>query len=319
MRARLLVGIPLAVAIIALQVADGYLSMRPPPKLLLPGLAMDIGPWLTNGAICTAVVLIMTVLATHELVVLARARGYRPFGLTAQFFAAGLVIGPYASANLSPLTGGYDESLGMLWTALAVGYLFLLQAVQRGTQRAMENLALTIFIIIYSGGLAGFMTKLRMEIGGSTGMAVLLFSIFLVKMTDTGAYFAGRLLGRHKMIEWLSPKKTWEGLAGGMLTCLLCALAVGHWLHVAHLVRLDERYMSYPWVLLLLGVLLGIFSVAGDLCASLLKRDAAVKDSGATFPGLGGVLDVLDSPLLAAPVAWLFWTRIFHVAIQTPA
>lgn len=72
-------------------------------------------------------------------------------------------------------------------------------------------------------------------------------------------------------------------------------------------------------MLLLLGVLLGIFSVAGDLCASLLKRDAAVKDSGATFPGLGGVLDVLDSPLLAAPVAWLFWTRIFHVAIQTPA
>ena len=312
MRLRLIVGIPLALLIIGLLLVDGHLAARPSPTYT-SWLASELGPWLCNGAICAAVVLVLTVLATHELVHLARARGYRPFGSTAQLFAALLVIGPYVSFNLRPITGGYDESWGLLWMAIALGFVFLLQAVRRGAENAMENLAITIFIIFYAGGLAGFMTKLRMEVGGSEGVAVLLFSIFLVKMTDTGAYFTGRAFGRHKMVEWLSPKKTWEGFAGGMATTVACALLVGHWLHVAGAVRLQERYMTYPWALLVLGLLMGIFSVAGDLCASLLKRDARVKDSGQALPGLGGILDVVDSPLLAAPVAWLFWTRMFHV------
>ena len=314
MRTRLLVGISLAVAITALLLLDGWLSACPPPVWRGPGLNLDLGPWLTNGAICTAVVLVLTVAAAYELTQLARARGHRPFGLTAQVFAAALVIGPYISFNLSPVTGGYDESLGMLWLTIALGFIFLLQAVTRGTENAMENMAFTIFIVFYAGGLAGFITKLRMEVGGSTGVAVLLFSIFLVKMTDTGAYFTGRAWGRHKLIEWLSPKKTWEGFVGGMVTTVVCALAIGTWLHMAGIVRIQERYMSYPWALVVLGLLLGIVSVAGDLCASLLKRDAAVKDSGQVLPGMGGVLDVVDSPLLAAPVAWLFWTRMFHLA-----
>jgi phosphatidate cytidylyltransferase len=313
MRTRLLVGIPLAIAIIGLLLLDGYLSARPAPQLVVPGSAFDLGPWLTHGAICTAIILVLTVATAYELVQLARTRGHRPFGLTAQVFAAALVVGPYVSLNLTPITGGYDQSLPLLFVAVALASTFLLQAVKSRTQHAMENLAVTIFIIFYTGGLAGFMTKLRMEIGGPTGVAVLLFSAFLVKMTDTGAYFTGRALGRHKMIEWLSPKKTWEGFVGGLVTTVVLAVAIGHWLHTAGIVRIEERYMSYPWALIVLGLLLGLFSVAGDLCASLLKRDAAVKDSGQAFPGLGGVLDVVDSPLLAAPVAWLFWTRMFHV------
>jgi len=313
MRTRLIVGGSLAVVIIVLMLADGYLAAHAAPSLTLPMMGIDAGPWLTNGAICTLLVLILTVLAANELAYFAQARGYRPFRHTALVFAAALVIGPYVSFNLSPFTGGYDESWGMLWMAIAISCVFMFQAVRRGTEKVMENLAITIFIIFYAGGLAGFMTKLRMEVGGGTGVALLLFSIFLVKITDTGAYFAGRLFGRHKMVPWLSPKKTWEGFAGGMIVTVLCSLAVGHWLHVAGIVRIEERYMTYPWALIVLGVLLGVFSVAGDLCASLLKRDAAVKDSGDTLPGLGGVLDILDSPLLAAPVAWLFWTRMFHV------
>lgn len=315
MRTRLLVGSSLAVAIIGLLLADAKLSARPAPVRPGPGLRLDVGPWLTHGAICTAVVLVLTVLATHELVQLARVRGHRPFGLTAQVFAAALVIGPYVSFNLSPLTGGYDESLPMLWLAVALGFAFLWQAVKCGTQHAVENVAVTFFIVFYAGGLASFMTKLRMEVGGPTGVAVLLFSNFLVKITDTGAYFTGRALGRHKLIEWLSPKKTWEGFVGGLVTTVVLALAIGHALHTAGIVRIEERYMSHFWALVVLGLLLGLFSAAGDLCASLLKRDAAVKDSGQALPGLGGVLDVLDSPLLAAPVAWLFWTRMFHVVV----
>ncbi|MCK4341761.1 MAG: phosphatidate cytidylyltransferase [Phycisphaerae bacterium] len=314
MRKRLIVGLSLAALIIALLLLDGYLAPEHSKEQPPPEHAFDLVAWLCNGAICTAVVLVLTVLATYELVGFARARGYRPFGTTAQFFAAVLVIGPYISFNLSPLTGGYDESWGLLWMAIALSCVFLLQAVRRGTENTMENLAITIFIIFYAGGLAGFMTKLRMEVGGSAGVAVLLFSCFLVKMTDTGAYFTGRLIGRHKMVPWLSPKKTWEGFAGGIVITIVCAVVIGYWLDDSGLVRLRERD-AYPWALLLLGLLLGLFSAGGDLCASLLKRDAAVKDSGQALPGLGGVLDVVDSPLLAAPVAWVFWTRMFHVVV----
>lgn len=310
---RIVVGTSLAALLIVLLATDGWLAARPAPRLLVPGLAFDFGPWLWDGAICTLIVLVLTVAATHELVLLARARGHRPFGGTAQVFAAALVIGPYVSLNLSPITGGYDESWGLLAMAVGLGFVFLLQAWRHKTANAMENIAFTIFIIFYAGGLAGFMTKLRMEIGGSTGIVVLMFSMFLVKMTDTGAYFVGRAFGRHRMVPWLSPKKTWEGFVGGMVVTVACALGIGLWLHAADLIRFRNPALPVPLALLGLGLLLGLFSAAGDLCVSLLKRDAAVKDSGHAFPGLGGVLDVVDSPLLAAPVAWIFWTRLFHV------
>jgi phosphatidate cytidylyltransferase len=312
MRRRLLIGIPLAVLIIGLLALDGYLSEQ---NIVWHVGTWNVATWLTNGALCTLVVLVLTVLTARELVQFARVRGYRPFGVTAQFFAAALVIGPYISFNFSPLTGFYDESWGMFWLALTIGTIFLLQARTYGTSHAMENTAITLFIVFYSGGLAGFMTKLRMEVGGATGIALLLLSVFVVKMTDTGAYFVGKFLGRNKLVAWLSPKKTWEGFIGGLITCVLSAVLVGHWLHVEGLIRLDDRIISHHLVFGIVGLLLGLISVAGDLCASLLKRDAEVKDSGRALPGLGGMLDVFDSPLLAAPLAWLLWTRVFQIAL----
>lgn len=311
---RIVVGLSLSVLIIALLVLDGQLAAHGAPRVPMMGGLVDLGPWLTNGAICAVVVLVLTVSATHELVHLARARDYHPFGRTAQVFAAILVLGPYISFNLREVTGAYDESWGLLWMAIGLAFMFLLQAVIHRTRNAMENLATTIFIVFYAGGLGSFMTKLRMEVGGTVGVTLLLFSVFLVKMTDTGAYFTGTLLGRHKMVPWLSPKKTWEGFVGGVVVTVLCALGVGYWLQSAGLLTLRDPRMPFAAAMVLLGLLLALFSAAGDLCASLLKRDAAVKDSGQTLPGLGGVLDILDSPLLAAPMAWLFWTRIFHVA-----
>lgn len=313
MRKRILMGTTLALLVIGLLLLDGYLATLPPPAWSLTGTSVNPGAWLFNGLLCTTVVLVLTVLATHELVHLARSRGYHPFGRTAQFFAAFLVLGPYVSFSLQDVVGGYDESWALLWMAIALGWVFMLQAIIHKTTNTMENIATTMFIIFYAGGLAGFMTKLRMEVGGATGVAVLLFSMFLVKITDTGAYFIGKSFGRHKFVPWLSPKKTWEGFFGGMGTCIVCALALGHWLHTADLIQFDQRVMPYPLALGLLGLMLGLVSVAGDLCASLLKRDAAVKDSGQALPGLGGIVDVVDSPLLAAPVAWVFWTRMFHL------
>lgn len=309
MRTRLVVGLTLAAGIIAALLVDGYLSGPG-----VGGRAISVSPpsdWVRHGAISTLVVLLLTLAATHELVVLARARGYKPFGKLALLFTAILVLGPYLSFHLARGDSSHGDSWGLLVMACAVAITFVVQVVRHRTESAMENLATTLFIIFYAGCLASFMTRLRMEIGGTTGVLVLLFSMFIVKMTDTGAYFVGKALGRHKMIEWLSPKKTWEGFAGGMATAVAVSVGLGLWLHEAEVTRLAPHALHPVASFALLGLLLGVFSVAGDLCASLLKRDARVKDSGHAFPGLGGVLDVFDSPLLAAPVAWLFWTRLF--------
>lgn len=310
MRHRLLVGIPLAAVLIGLLLVDGYLSELPPP--IEGGAGHYITAWAMNGALSTALVLVLTVFAAHELVAFCRKRQYQPFAHLTLFFAAGLVVGPFVAFNLVPGTGLRDEGWGMVWLTVALGLAFLLQAVWLRTERAMGNLATTLLVIFYAGGLAGFMVKLRMEVGGAEGIALLIYSVFLVKITDAGAYFTGVLVGRHQMVPWLSPKKTWEGFAGGVVVAMVCALGIGylllHWGYLSE--RLPVGPVTGPAWFLLFGLLMALFSVAGDLSASMLKRDAAVKDSGQALPGLGGVLDVIDSPLLAAPVAWFFWTRL---------
>jgi phosphatidate cytidylyltransferase len=138
-------------------------------------------------------------------------------------------------------------------------------------------------------------------------LLALVSMIVVVKLGDTGAYTVGRLIGRHKMAPTLSPGKTWEGTCGG----LLCAW-VGAWLMLeivppaigwhdgSNALRGIPNFIAY-------GLIVGIAGIVGDLAESLLKRDAGVKDSSTWMPGMGGVLDVLDSMLAAAPVAYLFW------------
>jgi phosphatidate cytidylyltransferase len=122
-----------------------------------------------------------------------------------------------------------------------------------------------------------------------------------VKSTDIGAYFGGRALGRHKLIPWLSPGKTWEGLVCGVLTAGLVGALLARWIHLP----------TFPlpwWKGFVFGMVIGGIGQLGDLLESLMKRDAEVKDSGKLIPGFGGVLDVIDSPLLAAPFAYLMFS-----------
>lgn len=304
---RLIFGTLLASLVLALLWVDAALATAPQPVWI--ALGVDWAHWLCNGAVCTTLVLVLVVLAVRELGAIARAAGCRPYRFTTAFFAAGFVLGPYIAHNMGSAEWR-DESWAVLWLAVAMSVSFLIQAVRRGTERVMVNLATSTFIMLYAGAFAGFMIKLRMEIGGLEGMVLLCFSMFLVKMTDVGAYFTGRLLGRTKLIPWLSPKKTWEGLAGGVATAVACALGVGAYISQAGLAPLHAGVVGSPLTLALFGVLMAVFAILGDLAESLLKRDADVKDSGSLIPGMGGILDVIDSPLLAAPAAWFFWTRV---------
>ncbi len=311
LRLRLIFGTMLALAVLGLLLLDGWLAGLTPPDWSLPGLGVNPGRWLCNGAVCTAVVLAFTLAATRELLRFAAATGHsRPLPLVTYVFGAGLALGPYVTFNLAPTARWHDESWGMFWLAVGLALAFYLQTARRRFEQAMVNLSATLFITFYGGGLAGYMTKLRMEVGGQQGVLLLLFSIFVVKMTDVGAFAIGSLFGRHKLIVWLSPGKTWEGLIGGATVALLCALGVGHWLHRSGVATLRDADFGHLAWLLVFGVLMAVHAVAGDLFASLLKRDADVKDSGRSIPGMGGILDVLDSPLLAAPAAWFFWTRL---------
>lgn len=123
----------------------------------------------------------------------------------------------------------------------------------------------------------------------SAGLAGLL--LLCVTINDAAQYAFGKLFGRHKLAPVLSPKKTWEGLAGGAMTTALVAAAAAHLITPFH-----------PAVAALLGVAFSVFGLLGDLLMSAVKRDAGVKDTGAVLPGQGGILDRCDSLLLTAPL-----------------
>ncbi len=177
-------------------------------------------------------------------------------------------------------------------TVLAVALLgaFLMQSRRQQTAGAMASAGGSLLAIVYLGVLPGFYMPIRLS--HSAGMVVSI--LLIVKGADIGAYGVGRSLGRHRFITWLSPRKSWEGLLGGIASAALIGTLLAHF---------AGRFAW--WQGSLAGILLGTVGQLGDLLESLLKRDAGVKDSG-QVPGFGGVLDLLDSPLLAAPVAyWL--------------
>jgi phosphatidate cytidylyltransferase len=165
----------------------------------------------------------------------------------------------------------------------------------------------TLLATLYLGGLAWFLVALRVKnLADRSGRAhfvgstsVVLMILLVVKFTDIGAYFGGRSLGRHKLILWLSPGKTWEGLVCGIITAGLVGMAFAP--RVAHL--------SLPKAFIF-GVIIGGVGQLGDLMESMMKRDADVKDSGRLIPGFGGILDVIDSPLFAAPFAYLLFSLV---------
>ena len=206
----------------------------------------------------------------------------------------------------APLTAAIFASVFVL---VFVAALAKHSVAAKRSQGAVAVAAVTLFALIYMGLLPGFYLAIRRWHSSWLLLAIIL----VIKSCDIGAYFTGMAFGRHKLIPWLSPGKTWEGLIGGTLTAALVAAALAglnSWLEPALVWQMGPRTfvpMRLPlWWAALAGGLLGLVGQVGDLIASLFKRDAGMKDSGRSIPGFGGVMDVVDSPLIAAPVAyWL--------------
>jgi CDP-diglyceride synthetase len=189
-------------------------------------------------------------------------------------------------------------------TVMAVSLVgaFVMHTRHHRIEGAMANAGGTLLAIVYLGLLPGFFLPICLTHGAWMVLGI----VAIVKMADVGAYTTGRLIGRHKLIVWLSPGKTVEGFLGGLVAAGVTGMLVMA-LHRSS-VTLPPGSVIYSMTAALvtgaiLGVVLGAVGQLGDLMESLLKRDAGVKDSG-HVPGFGGVLDLLDSPLLAAPAAY---------------
>jgi phosphatidate cytidylyltransferase len=156
--------------------------------------------------------------------------------------------------------------------------------------------AATVFGIFYAGVLLTCVAALKRDGGGNRGGDLVLFVLLVTWLGDTGAYFAGRFFGKHKLYPAVSPKKTWEGAIGGLAGSLAAAIAM-------KLIRLDHL----TWVDLILITIPGAaLGQMGDLVESLFKRSTGVKDSGAILPGHGGILDRIDAVLFFAPYLWFY-------------
>ncbi len=261
-------------------------KQHPPRGLVLFGLALIIAP-----------------LAARELSAIFRANGIASrTWLTSLAAITGLVLS-YSIPTQTETTAGTQTTTAIAILSTGMIAMFVMSLITfsqgRNVQGVIASAGAVVFAMVYLGLMMGFFLALRRDHSAWLIVGV----IMVTKACDSGAYFTGRAIGRHKMIPWLSPGKTWEGLAGGVVTAcvvgLLLALA-SHWL--------PDRGDHLPWWLgVVAGVLFAVFGQFGDLAMSLFKRDAGLKDSSTILPGLGGVLDVLDSPLMVAPIAyWLF-------------
>ncbi len=160
----------------------------------------------------------------------------------------------------------------------------------------------TLFGLMYVPWLMNFIQEINF-FPHVQGKLFLIYFVLVTKFSDTGAYAVGSLIGKHKMIPRISPGKTWEGFAGAIGVSTAASLVFVHFF--------GDRMAGMNWLhATILGIILSSTAVIGDLIESLFKREAGVKDSGNFFPGIGGLLDLLDSLLFNAPIMYLYLRHI---------
>lgn len=247
-----------------------------------------------------ALLLLITGVGVWEFYALARAKGVEPQRGLGLVGSLGLTIAGVGILCINNLGNGeICIFLGITTSALAVMIIFVAE-VFRNRQTPIHNIATTILGIVYVGLPMAVMAIIPMLVqvpdytDSNWNAWYFLFYLFLVWGNDVFAYLFGITLGKHKLCERLSPKKSWEGFVGGILG----SMAVGA-------IAATFFDSSYPfWIGLALVVALS--SVVGDLVESMFKRDAGVKDSGKILPGHGGMLDRFDALIVSAPFAFVY-------------
>ena len=257
-------------------------------------LPVAIGVGVALGAI--ALVTLLTVKATFLIYMgVALAIALYELDTALKTRQIRMPVIPVALGGAAMVTSAYWAAGGAVTAVFALTFVAVLALrLFGGTEGYVKDVSAGVFAAAYLGLMGATVAAMLAPADG--GKRVLTF-IILTICSDIGGYFAGITLGRtgaHKLAPVISPKKTWEGLAGSVLACvvagaiLLPALLHGHW-----------------WQGIIVGVAAVAAAVLGDLAESMIKRDLDIKDMGSLLPGHGGILDRIDSLIICAPVVWL--------------
>jgi len=234
------------------------------------------------------------VLGLFEFYVLAKKRDLKPDAVAGYIAAAGLFVIFYITRP--------SQLLDMLFLIQAVLVIFipgtLIAATLRGApfDKMLASAGATILGVLYVVFLGGHLVAVRTGFNQPLSADLLSFFFLVLMGSDTGAYYVGRALGKHKLAPTISPGKTWEGVAGGIAASLILATTAHYWF-----------FPELPLKLALpLAAVMTVLGILGDLTESALKRGAGTKDAAKLLPGHGGILDRLDSLLFNAPLIYYF-------------
>jgi phosphatidate cytidylyltransferase len=229
--------------------------------------------------------------AVYELFAMMRASGQQAYGVTGLLLAAMLPL-------CFGLCGWQHCAVSALYVAPVVAVIVICIgracAARNGLEGELTRVIATVFGVLYIALPMAMLVRIRFL---TDGWGLLLITLATTKVSDIGAYFTGRFLGRRKLAPRISPNKTVEGALGGLAASILVS-----WV-LADLSGLGGPLLSGTWRALGFGAAVGLGSQLGDLTESFIKRAVAVKDSGSLLPAFGGLLDLIDSFLVAAPVA----------------
>jgi len=244
----------------------------------------------SHAYVFDATVALIGALALYEFLILGRKKGYEmPVAL-----CIAIVLFIMAAFVLEPVS----VEMGMFVTLLVIpaSYVFSKRAIED----SLPSSAIAVLGTMYVGMLGGSLIRLRGDF--AEGPKLVFFLLMVVWFGDSGAYYVGKTFGKHKLSPRISPKKTVEGLIGGITASIIIAVIAHFWF-----------FQKFPlFHAIIAGVLLSISGVIGDLAESMWKRSADVKDSGTLIPGHGGFLDRFDSIFFTAPILYCYWTLIVN-------
>lgn len=271
------------------------------------GAMFSNNPYVSDGVFVLMVATLAAV-GLMEFYAMAEKRGLACFRICGVVGGLLLMVGTFlnvtghiGTANGSPARVN-DFETGFL--ILFVLGLCVRQLISKTNTAGLTAISTTLFGLMYVPWLLNFIQKINFFPGlGGDGKYYVLYFLLVTKFSDMGAYLVGSLIGRHKMIPRISPAKTWEGFVGAIFVSAGASLVYVHCFG-RHLFGMNILHA------IILGTLLSFTAVIGDLIESLFKREAGVKDSGKFFPGIGGILDLVDSLLFNAPIMYLYLRHV---------